>query len=378
MPRLFSLGKKEPKGPPPLQGKDIILESLKKVKDPDLHKDIVSLGFVKDIQIKGATAEIKVELTTPACPAKYLLKKEIIEAASAASGLAIEVEFTARTRRGGTLNAEVENSLGQVKNVIAIASGKGGVAKSTTTVNLAYALAKSGSKVGILDADIYGPSIPKMTRVPNPEEAQGNMIIPPERDGVKVISVGLFGKKDAPHILRGPMTAQIIKQFLTQIAWGELDYLLIDYPPGTGDIQLSLSQLAPLAGAVIVTSPQEVALADVYKAISMFTTTKIPLIGVVESMSYFVCDGCDKKHWIFSQGGGDKLAHQFGIPLLAKTPLDPKLAEASDQGEPFVLKYPDHPTSQIFMEAAGGLASQCSILNMQNDLQLTSFQLDWQ
>ena len=263
-------------GAPP-QTVELIRQTLTQVIDPDLHRDIVSLGFVKEIDVKGNGAKIVVELTTPACPAKDQMQKQIEELTLAIDGISeVDVVFTADTRaRKTTLGADVLPALGRVKNIVAVASGKGGVGKSTTTVNLAYALAKAGSKVGILDADIYGPSIPLMTGVADPTETEGTMVVPPMVDGVKAISVAMFAQKGGAQLMRGPMTAQIIKQFLTQIAWGELDYLLIDYPPGTGDIQLTLSQMAPISGAVLVTTPQEVALVDVRKAIKMFSTTKV-------------------------------------------------------------------------------------------------------
>lgn len=355
---------------------DQIREALRDVMDPDLHKDIVSLGFVKSIQVKSGKASLVIELTTPACPAKEMLKQQIEAKALGIEGVeSCVIEFTANMSRGNVkINAEVQAALGQVRNIIAVASGKGGVGKSTTTVNLAMSLAKSGSKVGILDADVHGPSIPLMTGVGQPTETIDKMVVPPVSHGMKVISVEMFTPDGKANIMRGPMTSQIIRQFLTQIAWGELDYLLIDYPPGTGDIQLSLSQMAPITGAVLVTTPQEVALVDVRKAVSMFNTTKVPILGVVETMSYFLCDGCDKKHAIFREGGGEKVAAEHGVPLLGKIPLDPRVAEGGDSGQPIVMI--DGHASQAYLEAAGGLASQVSIINM-STAGLSQFSLEW-
>ena len=381
MPNIFTKMQDKLKGVPPsaapLRVEDKIKEALKSVMDPDLHKDIVTLGFVKKITVTDGKADLLVELTTPACPAKDMLKKQIEEKTLLVPGVtSVAVDFSARVPRGGAAKgAEVQAALGQVANIIAVASGKGGVGKSTTTVNLALALAQAGSKVGILDADIHGPSIPMMTGVAQPTEQEGKMVVPPMAYGMKIISVEMFTPDGKANIMRGPMTSQIVKQFLTQIAWGELDYLLIDYPPGTGDIQLSLSQIAPLSGAVIVTTPQDVALLDARKAVTMFNTTKVPILGVVETMSYFVCDGCDKQHAIFKEGGGEKVALEHGVPLLSKIPLLPSVAEASDSGKPAVLS--DTPAAKAYKEAASTLASQLSIINM-NAAGLTEFSLDWQ
>ena len=271
----------------------------------------------------------------------------------------------------------MKSALGEVKNIIAVASGKGGVGKSTTAVNLAYSLAQSGSKVGLLDADIYGPSLMQMTKVDKPQDTVGEMIVPPVFAGVKIISVAMFTEAGQAQMLRGPMVAQIIRQFLTQIAWGELDYLLIDYPPGTGDIQLTLSQIAPITGAVIVTTPQEVALIDVRKAISMFDTLKVPVLGIAETMSYFVCDGCDKKHYIFKEGGGRRVAEEHGLLLLGEVPIDRQVAEDSDAGKPMVLTSPQSLATKAYEEIAGQVAAQQSIVNLSSTDALTNFKLEW-
>lgn len=357
----------------------MIREALRVVEDPDLHRDIVSLGFVKDVSVAGRAITVTVELTTPACPVKDLLKAQCEEALKTLSGVeTVTVNITAQTRGPEVTAPAVAPSLGRVKNIIAVASGKGGVGKSTTAVNLAYALAKAGSKVGILDADVYGPSIPLMTKVGNPSQSIGNMVAPPEVEGIKIISVSMFGSGGKATILRGPMAAQIIKQFLSQVAWGELDYLIIDYPPGTGDIQLTLSQAAPITGAVIVTTPQEVALIDVRKAINMFETLKVPVIGVIETMSYFICDHCDKKHFIFREGGGPRVAGEHGLPMLGQIPIDSNVTTGSDEGTPVVLKDANSPAAKAYITAAGQAAAQLSILNQQDTGVLSHFSLEWQ
>lgn len=371
---------KTPDGMPSQDTVEAIRENLKTVFDPDLHKDIVSLGFVKAIQVNSGKAQVTVELTTPACPVKEQLKAQIEEQILKVPGVSsADVNMTAQTSRGTKgVSDQAQQSIGAVKNIIAVAAGKGGVGKSTTAVNLAFALAKTGSKVGILDADVYGPSVPQMTQVNQPTEMAGQMLVPPTVDGIKVISVAMFTQGGQASMLRGPMAAQVIKQFLTQVAWGELDYLVIDYPPGTGDIQLTLSQIAPITGAVIVTTPQEVALMDVRKAIGLFNTMKVPILGVIETMSYFVCDGCDKKHYIFRQGGGDHIATEFGLPLLGQIPIGGEVAQSSDEGKPVVQYAGASPVAQAYQQAAGKVAQQLSILNAQDAGSLNYFALDWQ
>ncbi|MEN9836275.1 MAG: Protein mrp [Pseudomonadota bacterium] len=357
-----------------------VKEALAKVQDPDLHQDIVALGFVRNIVINGDKVAVEVNLTTPACPVKEQLKAQCETELKEIPGVAqVEVTMTATTRAPQRdSNAAVVPALAQVKNIIAVASGKGGVGKSTSAVNLAYALARTGSKVGLLDADVYGPSIPRMVRITQlAEEGGPNVIIPPLADGIKVISVGMFTQASDATILRGPMAGSVIKQFLTQVQWGELDYLVIDYPPGTGDIQLTISQTAPVTGAVIVTTPQEVSLIDVRKAMSMFKTLKVPVLGVIETMSYFVCDGCDKKHQIFRSGGGERLARESGVSLLGAIPIDPRVAVGGDEGRPHVAAFPDAPASQAYIAAAGAAAQQLSILNAQASGILNQFAVEW-
>lgn len=371
------------KGGGKASGKDLSEEEIKSalvhIIDPDLGKDIVTLGFVRNIKITGSAVSLEINLTTPACPVKESFRKQAEEALLKVPGIeTADIKMTATTR---SAKAELDgrpDSLKGVKNIIAVASGKGGVGKSTTAVNLAFALRRSGAKVGLLDADVYGPSIPKMVKIDTKAmTAEANTIVPPESGGVKLLSCGMFNDEDKAAILRGPMAAGLIKQFLTQVNWGELDYLIIDYPPGTGDIQLTLAQMVPISGAVIVTTPQEVALIDVRKAINMFKTMKVPVLGVIETMSYFICDGCDKKHYLFSQGGGDRLMKEYGVPLLAQVPIDPRIALGADQGKPLVSDLPDSVGAKSYGEAAGAVAQQIAILSSHDDGGLPTFSLTW-
>lgn len=263
-----------------------------------------------------------------------------------------------------------------VKHLIAVGSGKGGVGKSTVSLNLALALQKLGKRVGLVDADVYGPSQQHMTRAARPQMLEGELMEPPLVEGVKVISVAMFASAGQAQMLRGPMAAQVLRQFLTQVNWGELDYLIIDLPPGTGDIQLTLAQSVPLSGALLVTTPQELSLIDVRKAVSMFQTLNVPLLGVVENMSYFVCDQCTKKHYLFGQGGGQRLAAEYGTNLLAEIPMDPRVAEASDQGRPALVHLATSNVSETYLKIADRLLAQ-QILQKDRDGALGYFLLEW-
>ena len=368
---------------------ELVLEQLKNVIDPDLHKDIVSLGFIKKLKIEskkqGVSIKFDLQLTTPACPVKDELKKQCVDVLRKIPGVyEVLVELTAKDHekdpriKPRSKEREAKSGLSQVKNIIAVASGKGGVGKSTTAVNIARSLAALGAKVGVLDADIYGPSIPTMMKVAKPNSMDGNFVIPPTEQGIKVISVPMFSKPEKAQILRGPMAGNLVKQFLTQVAWGALDYLIIDYPPGTGDIQLTISQTVPLAGAILVTTPQELALSDVRKSVAMFEALKVPVIGIVENMSYFVCDSCDKQHFIFSQGGGKKLANKFGLPLLAEIPIETKFMEFSDSGKDYIEEAKNSKEfGSVYKELAGQIAREVSILQSKSGQNLGSFTLTW-
>lgn len=356
--------------------KGIILDALTPIQDPDLHRSIVDLGFIKNIKIDGGEITFDLELTTPACPVKDVLKQACIDAVSALEDVSsVKVNMTARTRGAQLANREILKS---VKNIIAVASGKGGVGKSTTATNLAIALNQSGARVGILDADIYGPSIPTMIRIEEPVQATSDQkLIPAKGAGIEIVSMGLFVKSDQAAALRGPMVSKYISHFLGAVEWGDLDYLIIDYPPGTGDVQLTLSQQAPITGALIVTTPQDIALVDVNRAIAMFELTKVPVLGICETMSYFVCDECGKKHYLFKSGGGKAIAEKNGVPFLGGIPIDPQVTISGDEGSPIVLQYPDSPIANIYREIAGKLAAQLSIINVERGKYLETFTLDW-
>ncbi|HYX33529.1 MAG TPA: Mrp/NBP35 family ATP-binding protein [Oligoflexus sp.] len=268
-------------------------------------------------------------------------------------------------------------ALDQVKHLIAVGSGKGGVGKSTVALNLALALAQEGHKVGIVDADVHGPSLQQMTRAARPTMTDDDLLVPSEYEGVKVMSIGMFAAPGQAQLMRGPMVTQVIRQFLTQVVWGELDYLVIDLPPGTGDIHLTLAQMVPLSGAVLVTTPQEVSLIDVRKAVHMFQTVNVPVLGIVENMSYFICDGCDKKHYIFRSGGGKKLAAEADVPLLAELPLDPRVADSGDAGVAFVVSNPSSAVGQAYLEMAKQVKNQHAKLQRDSDGAMGYFLLEW-
>ncbi len=340
--------------------KEQVLEALRKVQDPDLHKDIVSLNFVKDLTVCGGTAKFTIELTTPACPVKDLLKQQAHDVVKAIPGMEeVNITMTANVQgRVGPNPAALSKGL---KNIIAVSSGKGGVGKSTVATNLAVALAETGAKVGLLDCDLYGPDIPRMLGIERKPDVHVGKIKPIERHGVKSMSIGYLIDPDQPVIWRGPMLHKAIEQFIGDVTWDDLDYLLVDMPPGTGDVQLSLSQLVPLAGAVIVTTPQQVAVDDVRKAIAMFRQVHVEILGVVENMAGFVCAHCHETTDIFGAGGAETLAKKFSIPILGRIPLDPTIRVGGDSGEPIVKSHPNSPTAQSFRQVAGQLAAQLSI-----------------
>lgn len=354
--------------------KEKILEVLRTVKDPELGKDIVSLGMVKSVEVKENDVSMEVTLTTPACPLKDRITEDIrLALRGQMPGVGkVDVRFGAEVRGSRPIGA-TENRLPGVKNVIAVGSGKGGVGKSTVAVNLALALKQEGASVGLLDADIYGPSIPIMCGVKEgekPKIAGGNRIIPIVRFGMPLMSMGfLMGSGDAV-VWRGPMLAKMLQQFLEQVDWGKLDYLIVDLPPGTGDVQLSLSQLIPMSGAVVVTTPQDVAFADVVRAIKMFQMTKVPLLGIIENMSSFVCPHCEKESPIFG-GGRDKGRYKnLDMPLLGEIPLEVETRIAGDEGVPIVERAPKSPQTERFRSIARQLAAAQSVQNFQKELEL--------
>lgn len=342
---------------------EAVRQALSAVQDPDLGRDIVTLGFVKDVVIEGGKVGFTVELTTPACPVKEQLQAECEEVVRAINGVTeVEVTMTARVRERKSQN---EDLIPGVKQVIAIASGKGGVGKSTATVNLAVALAKTGAKVGVMDADVYGPSIPLMLGCHGEHPyTRDQKIVPIERFGLKVMSLGFLLEEGQAVLWRGPMVASTVKQLLGDVDWGELDYLLVDLPPGTGDAPMSLAQLVPLTGVVLVTTPHNVASNIAGKAALLFKRLNAPILGVMENMAVFVCPGCGQEERIFSGQSGEELAANLKVPYLGTVPLDPKVSHSADQGLPSVVAFPDSAQANAFMGIARVLAAQASVLAM--------------
>ena len=347
-----------------------VLNALTQVQDPDLRRDIVALGFIKNLTVQGGSVAFQIELTTPACPVKDLMREEAHKAVSAVPGVtSVEIGMTSQVRR--SIGAPAGGSLTPtVKNIIPIASGKGGVGKSTVSANLALALASKGARVGLMDADVYGPTIPTLLGIAAaPEVDEQNRITPVEQYGVKVISMGFFMKPEDAVVWRGPMLHKTVQQFLGGVIWGELDYLLVDLPPGTGDVQLSLCQSIPVTGAVIVSTPQDVALNVAQKAIAMFNKLNAPILGVIENMSSYACPHCGTKDQIFGAGGARAIADRLKIPFLGEIPLATPVRETGDAGTPIVMADPSSPAARAFIQAAEALAAQVSIRAMQGELQ---------
>ena len=340
-----------------------ILEALKQVEDPDLHRDIVSLGFISDVNIRDGRVDLRIVLTTPACPVRDQMKAQVEEILQSLPDVQ-EVNVT--------MDAEVRSSqpMGDakpvegVRNIIAIASNKGGVGKSTVAVNLAVALAKRGARVGLLDADVTGPNIPIMMGFEAgfmAEEERGLSTV--EKYGVRMISLGFVLPRLSPVVWRGPMVGTAARQLLHDIKWGELDYLLIDLPPGTSDASMSMAQEAPISGVVIVSTPQDVAWEDAGKAVAMFDKLNVPVFGVIENMSYFLCPHCNERTEIFGHGGGRKMAEELGLEFLGEVPLDMKTRVGGDTGVPVVESDPDSTQGQAFVRLAEQVAARCSTLS---------------
>lgn len=366
---------------------DQVREALRQVQDPDLHQDIVSLGFVTRCEVEGGVADVVINLTTPACPVKDQLKSQAEAVILAVPGITeAKVEMTAVVKNE---SAQSRNFGKNIQHIIAVSSGKGGVGKSTATVNLACALAKTGARVGILDCDVYGPDVPMMMGLSGQPEHLGNKLVPKERHGVKTMSIGYLLEDDKPVMWRGPMIHKLIEQFLADVEWGELDYLLVDMPPGTGDAQISLAQIVPLSGAVLVTTPQAVSTYDVAKAISMFKQVNVEVLGIIENMSGFAVEGTvegatggkvtldlgtrseelsvdEKGHFativnIFGAGGADRLSQKYGFPNLGSIPLNPAVRVGGDGGDPIVTSSPDSLLAKGFEDVAGRLAQRLAI-----------------
>jgi len=344
--------------------RESVLAALSKVQEPELHQDLVSLGMVRDLAIEDTKVSFTVMLTTPACPLRGQIERESREAVLAIPGvetvsLKLESDVPNDGRMRGLVNMPI-------RNAIAIASGKGGVGKSTVAVNIAVALAASGARVGLLDADIYGPNVPTMMGVPHMPNPRGNKLIPAEAYGVKMMSMGFLVKPGQPLIWRGPMLNSAIRQFLSDVEWGELDYLIIDLPPGTGDAPLSLAQALPLTGAVIVTLPQQVSLEDASRGLEMFRTLNVPIMGVVENMSYLTLPDGSRMD-VFGQGGGEALARQYDVPFLGAIPMNPVVRIGGDGGKPPVAEAPDIDAALALRSVAEAVAARVSVLAFAGD-----------
>ncbi|MGH9883010.1 MAG: Mrp/NBP35 family ATP-binding protein [Pyrinomonadaceae bacterium] len=346
----------------------LVLDALRQIRDPDLHKDIVTLGFIKDLKIEGDAVAFRIVLTTPACPVKQQMEDEARELVGAIPGVeSVSVKMDAEVPKGRGLGEKV--TIEGVRNIIAVSSGKGGVGKSTVAVNVAVSLALNGARVGLMDADVYGPNVPMMLGASEGRpEVEVNKLIPIEAFGVRVMSMAFLQPGDKPMIVRGPILHGLVKQFLSDVKWGELDYLIVDMPPGTGDVQLSLAQLVPVQGAVLVTTPQDVAVADVRRALRMFETVAVPVLGIVENMSYFIAPDTGNRYNIFGEGGGQKLADMYGVPFLGAVPLGIEVREGGDRGVPVVVSQPDSPQALAFRHVAEEVARQVSIEAMKPEL----------
>ena len=338
-----------------------VLRVLSTIEDPDLHRDIVSLGFVQKPEIAGDTVSVRIVLTTPACPVRETMEATARELILGLPGVReANVTMEASVAQHRTTGAKPVEG---VKHIVAIASNKGGVGKSTVAANLAVALAKLGARVGLLDADITGPNIPTMMGVEQGAQAEGQGGLQAvERHGVKVLSLGFVLPRGAPIVWRGPMIGTAVRQLLHDIPWGELDYLLVDLPPGTSDASMSMVQEAPISGVVIVSTPQDVALEDAAKAVTMFDKLNVPVFGIIENMSYFVCSHCGERTEIFGHGGARDAAESLGLEFLGELPLDPATRQAADAGQPIVAAAPDSPQTAAFLEVAKQVAARCSVL----------------
>ena len=339
----------------------VVLDALKVVKDPDLGRDIVSLGFVKNLRVDDGRVAFTIELTTPACPVKDQMRDQARAAVSGLPGVgSVEIEMTASVRPA-VVPQTGRAPLPGIKNIIAVGAGKGGVGKTTVAVNLAVSLAHYGGKVGMIDGDVYGPNLPIMLGVDAQLESDGKKIIPAERYGIRIVSMGFLTTGDAPIIWRGPMLHGVVRQFFQDVRWPDLDYLIIDMPPGTGDVALSLSQTVPVSGAIVVTTPQKVALADSRRAVAMYRKLGIPTIGVIENMSHFECSFCNHESDLFGKGGGERMAAELDVPFLGQVPIYEPIRIGSDMGQPLVLLDPTSPAAKAFFKIAERTAAQVSI-----------------
>src|SRR5690554_429211 len=356
-----------------------VLKALEVIIDPDLHRNIEELGFVQNILIsENDDVSFDLVLTTPACPLKEKFVVDCKKILSDLGAKSVSIALSGKTQPS-QVNLSENTFLKDVSHILAVSSGKGGVGKSTVTANLAMALSLSGARVGILDADIYGPSMGLMLGIEEAPQVHPDKTISPvmAKGGISIVSMSMFADSEKATIWRGPMASQMIQNFLHRVRWGELDYLLVDFPPGTGDIQLTLTRNCPLSGAVVVTTPQEVALADCRKGVAMFDSVGVAVLGVVENMSYFVCDSCDKRHFIFRSGGGEKMTKLYGVPLLGQVPLEPFIADSGDLGAPAVLAHPNSVSAAEFVKIADQVVCGLSAIALSNESALTNYTYNW-
>jgi ATP-binding protein involved in chromosome partitioning len=338
-----------------------VLDALKVVRDPDLNRDIVSLKFIKNLKIDGGAVAFTIELTTPACPVKDQMRDQARAAVVALPGVtSVDIEMTAQVRSTGSPDAG-RAAVPGVKNIIAVGAGKGGVGKTTVAVNLAIALSQAGGRVAMIDGDMYGPNVPIMLGVQTQLTTDGQKIIPAEQYGIQLVSMAFLTGDDAPVIWRGPMLHGAVQQFFREVRWDRIDYLIVDMPPGTGDVALSLSQTVPVSGAVVVTTPQTVSLADTRRAVRMYQKLNVPTLGLVENMSHFACPGCGVESDIFGKGGGERLAQELSLPFLGRVPLYQPIRVGGDTGVPITIGEPQSPAAGAFRAAAQQLAAQLSI-----------------
>ncbi len=339
------------------------LEALRHVQEPELHQDIVTLNMVKDVAVSGSAISLTFVLTTPACPFKTEIENSIRAELLKLDGIRdVQIRMEASVPRSRDMQGRA--AIPGVKNIVAVASGKGGVGKTTVAVNLAVALQRLGAAVGLMDSDVYGPNVPRMMGVQGSPRAVGERIVPLEGYGIRLMSMGFLNPGDRPLIWRGPMLHSVIQQFLRNVNWGELDYLILDLPPGTGDVQLSLTQTVPLAGGVVVTTPSAVALEDARKAVEMFRQVKVEVLGIVENMSYFLCPHCSQRIEIFSHGGGKRTSEEFGVPFLGEVALDPEVRAGGDTGSPVAARGPQSPEARSFYEIAMKVAARISVVDL--------------
>jgi ATP-binding protein involved in chromosome partitioning len=345
-----------PNDDPGAFGRDQVLAALGAITEPGTGRGLTELGMVSDVTVTGGDVALTIERMQPLYPHEEAVEAAVREALAATPGAgSVRVTWDTRIRSSGAGRSDAQPISG-IRNTIAVASGKGGVGKSTVAVNLAVTLARAGARVGLLDADVYGPSIPLMMGVHDKPLMNNNRIVPLEAHGVRVMSIGFLLDPQRALIWRGPLVTQLINQFLNDVEWGQLDYLIIDLPPGTGDVQLTLVQKIPISGAVIVTTPQDVALADAVKGLKMFQEVKTPVLGIIENMSGFICPNCHEVHRIFGEGGGRRTAEQYDVPYLGEVPIEQTVREGGDEGVPVAIAHPESQTAAAFTTVAGRVA----------------------